>query len=107
MFYGSIYLKLNDRFQVAKRLESTARYFRRLGSIGFWGQLVCTVVSAVILVFSIVVTGTATTPVTTYLSCGGIAAGFLSTFWSYGYMRLANRLRSAVDNPSKVCFLLI
>lgn len=91
----------NKRVMVSKRLESTARYFRRLGALGFWSQLVCSIVAAVILAFSVVVSGTATAPVTTYLTCAGIAAAFLSTFWSYGYMRLANRLQSVLNNPSK------
>jgi amino acid transporter len=89
--------------QVAKRLERTAGYFKRLGSLGFWGQLVCTVVAAVILAFSVVITGQATSPVSTYLTGGGIAAAFLSVFWSFGYIRLAQKLRETVGNPSKVC----
>lgn len=87
--------------QVSKRLERTAGYFKRLGQLGFWGQLVCTVVSAVILAFSVVITGQATAPVSTYLTAGGIAAAFLSVFWSFGYIRLSQRLRNAVDNPTK------
>jgi hypothetical protein len=88
--------------QVAKRLERTAAYFRRLGNLGFWGQLICSVVSAVILAFSIVVTGQATSPVSTYLTAGGIAAAFLSVFWSFGYIRLSHRLRETIDDPIKV-----
>ncbi|KAJ0677326.1 hypothetical protein HanRHA438_Chr12g0539491 [Helianthus annuus] len=41
---------------VAKRLEATSRYFERLGSLGFWGQLLCIIVAAVILSFSVVIT---------------------------------------------------
>jgi hypothetical protein len=87
--------------QVAKRLERTAGYFKRLGSLGFWGQLVCSVVAAVILAFSVVISGQATSPVSTYLTTGGIAAAFLSVFWSFGYIRLAQKLRETVGNPSK------
>jgi hypothetical protein len=87
--------------QVAKRLERTAAYFRRLGNLGFWGQLICSVVSAVILAFSIVVTGQATAPVSTYLTAGGIVAAFLSVFWSFGYIRLSHRLRETIDDPIK------
>ena len=89
--------------QVVKRLERTAGHFKRLGSLGFWGQLVCTVVAAVILAFSVVITGQVTSPVSTYLTAGGIAAAFLSVFWSFGYIRLAQKLRETVGNPSKVC----
>ncbi|PON74687.1 Protein TIC [Parasponia andersonii] len=87
--------------QVAKRLENTSRYFKRLGSLGFWGQLVCTVVAAVILSFSVVVTGKVTSPATFYATAGGIAAAFISVFWSFGYIRLSERLRKTANDPSK------
>ena len=87
---------------MAKRLESTSRYFKRLGSLGFWGQLVCTVVAAVILSFSVVVTGRVTSPATFYATAGGIAAAFISVFWSFGYIRLSEKLRKTANAPSKV-----
>ncbi|KAG9152120.1 hypothetical protein Leryth_017674 [Lithospermum erythrorhizon] len=87
--------------QVSKRLENTSRYFKRLGGLGFWGQLVCTVVSAVILSFSIVITGKITSPATFYATSAGIAAGFVSVFWSFGYIRLAAKLQKTINDPSK------
>ncbi|XP_010547985.1 PREDICTED: protein TIC 21, chloroplastic [Tarenaya hassleriana] len=87
--------------QVTKRLEKTSRYFKRLGSFGFWGQIVCTVVAAVILSFSVVVTGKPTSPATFYATAGGIAAAFVSVFWSFGYIRLSERLRKTATDPSK------
>ncbi|KAL9256006.1 TIC 21, chloroplastic-like protein [Drosera capensis] len=87
--------------QVAKRLESTARYFKRLGSFGFWSQLVSTGVAAVILSFSIVVTGKITSPFTFYTTAAGIVAAFISVFWSFGYLRLSERLRKTANEPSK------
>lgn len=87
--------------QVAKRLENTSRYFRRLGNLGFWGQLVCTVVAAVILAFSVVITGKVTSPATFYATAGGIAAAFISIFWSFGYIRLSDKLRKTANDPSK------
>ncbi|KAM0942747.1 hypothetical protein DsansV1_C14g0130421 [Dioscorea sansibarensis] len=86
---------------VSKRLESTSRYFKRLGSLGFWGQLVCTVVAAGILSFSAVITGKVTSPATFYATAGGIAAAFVSVFWSFGYIRLSERLRRTANEPSK------
>ncbi|GFY89568.1 translocon at inner membrane of chloroplasts 21 [Actinidia rufa] len=94
-------IALSSLRQVSKRLESTSRYFKRLGSFGFWGQLVCTVVAAVILSFSVVVTGKITSPATFYATAGGIAAGFVSVFWSFGYIRLSDKLRRTVNEPSK------
>jgi uncharacterized membrane protein len=93
--------------QVAKRLEKTARQFKRLGSLGFWGQLVCTVVSAVILSFSVVVTGRVTSPATFYATAGGIAAAFISVFWSFGYIRLSERLSRTANDPTKVFLFFI
>ncbi|XP_010530742.1 PREDICTED: protein TIC 21, chloroplastic-like [Tarenaya hassleriana] len=87
--------------QVAKRLEKTSKHFKSLGSFGFWGQLVLTVVASVILSFSVVVTGKPTSPATFYATAGGIAAAFVSVFWSFGYIRLSERLRRTSADPSK------
>lgn len=87
--------------QVSKRLESTGRYFKRLGGLGFWGQLTCTVVSSVILAFSVVITGSPTSPATFYMTAIGIVAAFMSVFWSFGYIRLAERLRKTANDPAK------
>ncbi|XP_073142425.1 protein TIC 21, chloroplastic-like [Henckelia pumila] len=87
--------------QVSKRLKYTSRHFKRLGSFGFWGQLICSVVASVILSFSTVITGKVTSPATFYATAGGIAAAFLSVFWSFGHIRLADKLRRTADNPSK------
>jgi hypothetical protein len=43
-----------------------------------------------------------TAPATLYLTAAGIAAAFLSVFWSFGYMRLAQRLRATAHDPAKV-----
>ncbi|KAI5073430.1 hypothetical protein GOP47_0011443 [Adiantum capillus-veneris] len=74
---------------------------KRVGTLSFWGQLVCTVVSAVILAFSVVISGTPTAQATFYLTAGGITAAFISVFWAYGYIRLSNKLRSTVHALSK------
>lgn len=93
---------LNLNGQVMKRLEKTARYFKNLGTFGFWSQLVCTIVSAGILAFSTVVTGKVTAPFTFYATAAGIAAAFISVFWSFGYIRLSERLRRTSKEPAKV-----
>ncbi|MCO5575877.1 hypothetical protein L7F22_029683 [Adiantum nelumboides] len=89
------------RSQVSKRLEEVGYYLKRVGTLSFWGQLVCTVVSAVILVFSVVISGTPTAQATFYLTAGGITAAFISVFWAYGYIRLSKRLRSTVHELTK------
>lgn len=87
--------------QVAKRLERTSRYFKRLGGFGFWSQLICTIVAAVILSFSVVITGEITSPATFYSTAGGIVAAFISVFFSFGYIRLSDKLRKTANDPSK------
>ncbi|CAH9125770.1 unnamed protein product [Cuscuta epithymum] len=87
--------------QVSKRLERTSRYFKRLGGLGFWGQLVCTVVAAGILSLSIAITGKITSPFTFYSTAAGISAAFVSVFWSFGYLRLSEKLKRTASQPSK------
>ncbi|KAI3991176.1 hypothetical protein MKX01_022397 [Papaver californicum] len=89
------------RAQVAKRLENTSRYFKRLGSLGFWGQLVCTIISAVILSFSTAITGRVSSAATFYATAGGIVAAFISVFFSFGYIRLSDRLKKTASDPEK------
>lgn len=91
--------------QVSKRLDKTSRYFKRLGNLAFWGQLISTVVAAVILSFSVVVTGKVSSPPTFYATAAGIAAAFVSIFLSFGYLRLSEKLKKAVNDPAKVSLL--
>ena len=88
--------------QVSKRLEKTAQYFKTLGTLGFWSQLVCTTVSAGILSFSAVATGNATSPFTFFATSIGIVAAFISVFWAFGYIRLSQRLKRTANKPAKV-----
>jgi len=85
--------------QASKRVDRTSRYFRRLGVIGFWGQLVCSLVAAVILAFSIIIHRHALRPVSAYLTFVGILSAFASVFWSFGYLRMADRLNSPLTTP--------
>lgn len=63
--------------------------------------------AAVILSFSVVITGKITSPATFYATAGGIAAAFVSVFWSFGYIRLSERLRKTANDPAKVTFIAI
>ncbi|KAG0493363.1 hypothetical protein HPP92_004357 [Vanilla planifolia] len=87
--------------KVSRRLENTSRYFKQLGAMGFWGQLVCAVASAVILSFSSLITGKVTSPITFYTTAAGIVAAFVSVFWSFGYIRLSERLLKTAKEPAK------
>eukprot|EP00238_Polyblepharides_amylifera_P004636 CAMPEP_0196583094 /NCGR_PEP_ID=MMETSP1081-20130531/41969_1 /TAXON_ID=36882 /ORGANISM="Pyramimonas amylifera, Strain CCMP720" /LENGTH=230 /DNA_ID=CAMNT_0041903865 /DNA_START=231 /DNA_END=922 /DNA_ORIENTATION=+ len=85
----------------SQRVERASKVFRRLGIASFWCQLVLTVVSSVITVFAILYrTATqASTEVGLYLTLFGLLMGFLSTFWAFGYTRLAAKLRQGVTEP--------
>ncbi|OEL35993.1 Protein TIC 21, chloroplastic [Dichanthelium oligosanthes] len=87
--------------QVSKKLEKTGRYFKNLGNLGFWSQLVCATISAGILSFSAVATGDATAPFTFCATAIGIALAFISVFRSFGYIRLSERLRRTANEPAK------
>ncbi|KAF8687842.1 hypothetical protein HU200_042784 [Digitaria exilis] len=87
--------------QVGKKLEKTARYFKNLGNLGFWSQLVCTTVSAGILTFTAVATGHVTAPFTFSATAVGITSAFISVFRSFGYIRLSESLRRTANEPAK------
>ncbi|KAE8672806.1 Protein TIC 21 [Hibiscus syriacus] len=66
--------------QVAKRLETTSRYFKRLGNLGYWENYIACYF---------------------YATAGGIIAAFISVFWSFGYIRLSEKLKRTANDPSK------
>jgi hypothetical protein len=81
-----------------QNLKKAAAVCQRLGWVGFWSQLTLTTVAAIIVLFSMAFTATAAgPPVATYLTLFAIITGYLSTFWSFGYTRLARRLRAFLD----------
>jgi len=86
-----------------KRVDRAAKGFRRVGVMSFWAQLTLTVVSSVIIVFAILYrTATQVSKEAgLYLTLFGLILGFLSTFWAFGYTRLAAKLRKGVNEPEK------
>eukprot|EP00241_Pyramimonas_parkeae_P012884 CAMPEP_0114228004 /NCGR_PEP_ID=MMETSP0058-20121206/2102_1 /TAXON_ID=36894 /ORGANISM="Pyramimonas parkeae, CCMP726" /LENGTH=272 /DNA_ID=CAMNT_0001338903 /DNA_START=324 /DNA_END=1142 /DNA_ORIENTATION=+ len=93
----------NDLSPAAKRVDMAAKGFRKLGVCSFWSQLILTVVSSVIVVFAILYR-TATQvhkEAGLYLTLFGLLMGFLSTFWAFGYTRLAAKLRQGVQDPEQ------
>lgn len=93
---------LEDTISDAARqnLITAANACRRYGWLAFWVQLVLTSVAAVIILFSMAFTIQTGPQVSMYLTLFGIALGFISTFWSYGYTRLSRKLRAFVDAAS-------
>ncbi|PNW76638.1 hypothetical protein CHLRE_11g467759v5 [Chlamydomonas reinhardtii] len=83
----------NSPEQVA--LRSSAGWQKSLSFVAFWLQLALTIVSAGVLVFSLMVSNVAATNVPAwprYFTAAGIVAAFLSTFFAHGFLRLARNL---------------
>lgn len=77
-----------------KALFRAADVCRRIGWGSFWTQLALSIASAGILLFSVAFTAQNGPAVSLYATLFGVVAAFLSTFWTYGYTRLARRLRA-------------
>lgn len=80
-----------------QNLENAASSCKRFGWISFWFQLVLTNVAAVIILFSMAFTAQQGPQISMYLTTFGIVTGFLSTFWSFGYIRLSRKLMAFLD----------
>lgn len=80
-----------------QNLENAASACKRFGWISFWFQLVLTNVAAVIILFSMAFTAQQGPQISMYLTTFGIMTGFLSTFWSFGYIRLSRKLMAFLD----------
>ncbi|CAK0783593.1 hypothetical protein CVIRNUC_006792 [Coccomyxa viridis] len=80
-----------------KALAKASDACRRIGWFSFWAQLTLSIISACILLFSVAFTSQNGPAVSLYLTLFGIVAGFVSTFWSFGYTRLARRLRGYLE----------
>lgn len=80
-------------------LRRAAVSCRRYGWLAFWCQLVLSTVSTVVLLFSAAFTPGNVPTVSVYLTLFGVCAGFLSTFWAFGYTRLSRRLFAYLDSP--------
>ncbi|PSC68634.1 TIC chloroplastic-like [Micractinium conductrix] len=90
-----------DVSEVARQnLKKAAVACRRYGWISFWVQLVLNTVAAVVLLFSLAFTSQNGPGVSLYLTLFGIVLGFLSMFWSFGYVRLSRKLRAFLDAPA-------
>ena len=76
------------------RLFRAADACRKVGWASFWTQLALSLVSAGILLFSVAFTAGNGPGGALYLTLFGVVASFLSTFWAYGYTRMARKLRA-------------
>lgn len=82
-----------------KALQRATRAVQRYGWLSFWVQLTLSIVSAVILLFSVAFTSQSGPRASLYLTLGGIIAGFLSTFWNFGYTRTGLKMQQYLDAP--------
>ncbi|EFJ52038.1 hypothetical protein VOLCADRAFT_87168 [Volvox carteri f. nagariensis] len=84
--------------EAARRALSRATgAVRRYGWLSFWAQLTLSVVGGVILLFSVAFTSQSGPKASLYLTLFGILAGFLSTFWNFGYTRTAMKMQAYLD----------
>jgi len=82
---------------IARKVSRTAAACKTLGRWGFWGQLILFTVAAVVVVFSLLFKGfTKATDAGLYFILFGIMAGFFTTFWSLGLVRLGDRLKTSI-----------
>ena len=80
-----------------QNLESAWSLCKQYGWVSFWFQLVLTVIAGVVILFSMAFTSQQGTQTSLYLTLFGVVTGFLSTFWSFGYVRLSRKLRFFLD----------
>lgn len=94
----------SDRMGEAARkaLTRATTAVKRYGWISFWVQLTLSVVSGVILLFSVAFTSQSGPKASLYLTLIGILAGFLSTFWNFSYTRTGLKMQRYLDAPPGV-----
>jgi hypothetical protein len=84
---------------ISRKVARTSKACKSLGRAGFWAQLVLTTVAAVIVVFSFLYKGlTKSTDAGLYFILFGLCAGFFTTFWSLGIVRLGDKLRKGAKD---------
>ncbi|KAK9802558.1 hypothetical protein WJX73_002045 [Symbiochloris irregularis] len=78
-------------------LGKDAVMLRRIGWISFWAQLALAVVSAVVIFFTLASNTKGLLPsIPVLFTLGGVVSSFISTFFAYGYTRVARRV--IIDN---------
>lgn len=88
---------------ISRKVARTARACKTLGRWAFWSQLVLTTIAAVIVVFSFLYKGlTKSTDAGLYFILFGLIAGYFTTFWSLGIVRLGDKLRKGAKDLYQV-----
>lgn len=87
--------------EVARQnLESAYFLCRRFGWFSFWYQLSLTTVAAIVTLFSMAFSSQQSPMSALYFTLFGVITGCLSTFWSFGYVRLSRKLRLFLDDSA-------
>lgn len=88
------------------RSRSLARAFHRIGSAGFWLQVVVGVLSAILMIYLFVFSHSPSGPragvrFVEYLTMASLLVLAFTTFWSHRYTLLARRLAEPQSRPSR------
>jgi Protein of unknown function (DUF3611) len=80
-----------------RSLNNSSMALNRWGWISFWIQLALSLTSTGILLFSIAFTTTQGPRISLYMVLFSIIASIFSTFWAFGYTRLARKVKRYAD----------
>lgn len=86
--------------------EQLSRDFSRLGTLGFWIQIVLLIIPLALLLYVLVLrtpgpNGTSSVGFMNYLSIGSLALLIFTTFWFYRYIGLAKKIADPSRRPSR------
>lgn len=86
--------------------EQLSRDFHRLGTLGFWIQIVLLIIPLVLLLYVLVLRTPDPTRISSidfanYLSIGSLALLVFTTFWFYRYIGLAKKIADPARRPSQ------
>mmetsp|Transcript_7315 Transcript_7315/g.18806 ORF Transcript_7315/g.18806 Transcript_7315/m.18806 type:complete len:275 (-) Transcript_7315:1134-1958(-) len=84
-------------------LGKMGNLLQKCGWFGFWGQFALITVSSVMTVFSVIFTKpqSLAAKFSLYLVLVGVAAGYFSTYWTFGYLQLAKKIKRSIKQPSQ------
>eukprot|EP00854_Cymbomonas_tetramitiformis_P009067 gene9067-10744_t len=87
--------------KASRRVQKAALGFKRLGFVSFWAQLALSLVSAGIVVFTILYRSATkiNAEIGLYFTLFGVIFSLISTFWTLGYGRIGRKLEKSVQEP--------
>lgn len=85
-------------------IGNVAGTFSRLGWIGFWVQVALGTIPVLLMIYALLFTGSATSArimLIEFLTVASLATLAFTTFWSFRYTRLAERMADPLRLPAK------